>query len=230
MDMEQTHLQRLASDLLSAVKKGEPTEALEAQLSGFQPDRLTLLSDDTRKKAFWINMYNASFQILAARDKVSKPAIYREPLVNIGGYRFSLDDIEHGVLRKYRYKPALGFLPNPFAKKLIRQLAVAKIDYRIHFALNCGAVSCPPIARYDAEQIEQQLDLATLAFLESETKVSAEKKEIHVSRLMLWYLGDFGGRRGIRRLLQEKLHLETRGWRIVFSDYNWDEQLHAFAD
>ena len=40
-------------------------------------------------------------------------------------------------------------------------MAVDVIDFRIHFALNCGAKSCPPIAFYSYDKINDQLDLAT---------------------------------------------------------------------
>ncbi len=228
--MQQNELQKLAAELLLAVKKGEETKALEAALAHWQGDLQDALSDDMQKKTFWINIYNAYFQILAVRGRLGKPDIYRKPLIDIAEHRFSLDDLEHGILRKYRYKFALGFLPNPFARKIIRQLAVQKIDYRIHFALNCGAVSCPPIAFYHAKRLDEQLELATLVFLETETEAHEAKSEIHVSRLMLWFLGDFGGFRGIRRILKEKLNLQTRGQHIVFKTYDWHEKLHAFAD
>lgn len=48
-------------------------------------------------------------------------------------------------LRKHRWKWSFGYLPNPFELILIRNLAVQKVDCRIHFALNCGPKSCPQI-------------------------------------------------------------------------------------
>lgn len=223
-------LQELAATLLYHVKMDEPTEAQESALAGYDFQKLMQeLNTDDLKKTFWINVYNAYFQILVMRDRVSNPDIYRQPLVQIAGQNFSLDDIEHGILRKYRYKPALGFLPNPFAKRLIKQLAVNAIDCRIHFALNCGAVSCPPIAFYNAEKLEHQLELASLSFLESETEVFPGQREIHVSRLMWWYLGDFGGFRGIRKILRNQLDINTRGQKIVFKQYDWTTQLHHFS-
>lgn len=224
-------LQEQAATLLLNVKTGKPTEAQESALAGYEFQKLMQeLNADHQKKTFWINIYNAYFQLLAAREQVTKPDIYKKRLVQIAGQNFSLDDIEHGILRKNRYKPALGFLPNLFARRLLKHLAVSEIDYRIHFALNCGAVSCPPITFYNAEKIESQLELASRSFLELETQVFAEKKEIHVSRLMLWYLGDFGGFWGIRRILKQKLNQETRGQRLVFKPYNWGQQLHSFAE
>ncbi len=106
------------------------------------------LYNDDAIKTFWINIYNAWFQILATREKKKSPEIFTGKLITIADTKFSLDDIEHGILRRYRWKLSRGYLPELFPGRLIKQLAVAKIDYRIHFALNCGAKSCPPIAFY----------------------------------------------------------------------------------
>ena len=43
---------------------------------------------------------------------------------------------------------------------------ICTIHYRIHFALNCGAKSCPPIKTFTGEEVDTQLNLATQAFLE----------------------------------------------------------------
>ena len=139
-----------------------------------------------------------------------------------------MDDIEHGILRRFRHKYSLGYFPQLFASKAIKKLAVSKVDYRIHFALNCGAKSCPPIAFYTADQIEQQLETATLSFLESETDYLNEKKEVHISRLFLWFMADFGGKRGIRQILEKKLHQKTTGYQLVFKKYSWEEHLDNF--
>lgn len=228
--MDGATLLQLAEKLLFQVKSGDPTEETERALAGYEKGVLKVsLRTDRQKKAFWINIYNAYFQILAVRNRIGKPSIYRAPLVKIAGLMLSLDEIEHGILRKYRYKPALGFLPHPFARRAIKQLAVEKMDYRIHFALNCGAVSCPPIAFYQADNIDAQLEVATRSFLKSETECHPKQKEIYVSRLMLWYLGDFGGYRGIKRMLRQKLNFATRGNKIVFKAYDWNERLQYFA-
>ena len=222
----------LAEGLIWKVKKQGDTATLEKQLAeGINLDSLEVaLNNDDRRTAFWINIYNAYFQILRIRDGRTAPAIYREPLLLIAGQRFSLDDIEHGILRRYRWKLSLGFLPNLFASRLIRRLAVGRLDHRIHFALNCGAVSCPPIAFYHHEKLDSQLGLATLSFMESETVADDANGEIFVSRLLLWYLGDFGGFRGIRRLLKDVLKIDAKGMRIRFREYNWEEQLQNWEE
>ncbi|MEO1261701.1 MAG: DUF547 domain-containing protein [Bacteroidota bacterium] len=222
-------INQISEQLLLKVKLGKPTNEIIQYLKGCSFIKLNhALRDDDSKKAFWINIYNAFFQILR-KDGIEKPDIYRKKLIEIAGHPFSLDNIEHGILRKYRFKFSLGYLPNFFTSKTIKLLAVSKIDYRIHFALNCGAESCPPIAFYSPEQLDTQLNTATLSFLESETEYFPDKKEIHISRLFQWYLGDFGGHRGIRKILKEKLQIETSGVKLIYRKYSWEEQLHNFS-
>ncbi|MBC7510955.1 MAG: DUF547 domain-containing protein, partial [Ferruginibacter sp.] len=54
----------------------------------------------------------------------------------------------HGILRRHGWKYRPRYFTNPFTSKLIKQLAVFKIDFSIHFALNCGAANCPAIKFY----------------------------------------------------------------------------------
>ncbi|KAA3635994.1 MAG: DUF547 domain-containing protein [Bacteroidetes bacterium] len=219
----------LSEQILLSVKNEQPSDSLTSELEQYLHSQLHIqLKTDGQKKAFWINIYNAYFLILRKYQNVDKPDIYRKKLVTIAGKKWSLDDIEHGILRKGRFKYSFGFFPNPFLSKAIKQLAVKKIDYRIHFALNCGAKSCPPIAFYSADKIDQQLKTATLSFLENETTIDQDNKTISVSRLMLWYLGDFGGKSGIKRILKNKLNLNTRGYKVIFNQYSWEENLDNF--
>ena len=62
----------------------------------------------------------------------------------------------------------------------------------IHFALNCGASNCPPIAVYDAESLAQDLETATEGFLEQSVTLNAETKSVNLSQLFQWYRVDFG--------------------------------------
>lgn len=220
----------MAEQLLLAVKMDEPTDVLIQHVESLSmADLQTALQSDNQKKTFWINSYNAWFLILRKYRKVDKKRIYTEKLFTIAGQAMSLDDVEHGILRKYRYKFSLGYLPNPFAPSIIRKLAVSNVDYRLHFALNCGAISCPPIAFYHEADIDTQLDMATRSFLESDVNIDHAKKIIHISRLMLWYKGDFGGSRGIRAMLKQVLDLEPRGYTLTYKPYNWEESLDNFT-
>ncbi|MFT5886441.1 MAG: hypothetical protein ACI9IP_002908 [Arcticibacterium sp.] len=223
-------INELSERLLLAVKKEEKTDDLETELANLKLDELTeALNNDTKKKAFWINCYNAFYQIFRRKNLLDKSEIYTAKAIHIAEQNFSLDDIEHGILRKYRVKISLGYLANIFAPILIKKLAVRKIDYRIHFALNCGAKSCPPIAFYSSQRLEQQLELATISFLEGETIVKLDRMEIHVTSLFSWFRGDFGGTSGIKQILKEKLKTPTKGLKLVYMPYSWEDDLGNFS-
>lgn len=219
----------LSGKLLLQVKKEEPVDSLRAVLSEINPDRLVSgLPDDDARKTFWINIYNAYFQILATKEKKTRPAIFRDKLITIGGIKLSLDQIEHGILRRYRSKFSLGYLPQFFPGKRIKQLAVSKIDYRIHFALNCGATSCPPIAFYDYDKIDQQLGIAASSFLKTDTKVDTVKKEVEVSKIMQWFKADFGGNKGIKEILKKYMGQDFSEYSLKFKDYDWTQKMKNF--
>lgn len=220
----------LSGQLLLYVKSEDPTDSLELALSRIAPSELkTGLSNDIARKVFWINMYNAWFQILSLRDTVDQSNLFTVKSIPIATMLFSLDEIEHGILRKYRSKYSLGYLPQFFPPSIIKQLSVSKIDYRIHFALNCGAKSCPPIAFYDYDSLEEQLETAARSFLSSETEIDEEKKLVRASKIMEWFKADFGGIRGIRRILSKYLDKDLSGYAIQFKEYNWDAQLKNFV-
>ncbi len=228
---KQMSINKISEELLLSVKTKQSHLDFLIQLEKFPLAQLKKdLNNDDAKKAFWINIYNAFFQIFRRVNQINKPEIYRKKLINIADEKFSLDDVEHGILRKYRYKYSLGFLPNIFTKRLIKKLAVNTLDYRIHFALNCGAKSCPPIAFYSLENIEAQLQMATLSFLEGETEILEEKKEIHLTQLFKWFLADFGGKSGIQQILAEHLNIKTKGYSLVFKPYSWEEDLENYVD
>jgi len=229
--MASDNINHISESLLLAVKMQQPTDALISELRNIQLSQIQNdLKNDDFKKAFWINIYNSFFQILRKVNRVEKPKIFTHKIIFIANTKWSLDDIEHGILRRFRYKFTLGFFPNLFVSDMIKKHAVSKIDYRIHFALNCGAKSCPPIAFYTADNIEQQLETATLSFLDNETDYLKEKKEVHISRLFLWFLSDFGGKKGIRNILKEKLHLNIIGFKLVYKKYSWEERLDYYDE
>ena len=220
----------LSGQLLLYVKTEDPTDSLELALSNITPAELRNgLSNDIARKVFWINIYNAWFQILSARDTGDKSNLFTAKSIPIASMLFSLDDIEHGILRKYRSKYSLGYLPQFFPPSIIKQLSVSKMDFRIHFALNCGAKSCPPIAFYDYEALEEQLETAARSFLGSETEIDEEKKLVRASKIMEWFKADFGGNQGIRDILSKYLDNNLSGYTIQFKEYNWDAQLKNFV-
>ena len=80
---------------------------------------------------------------------------------DIGGQVFTLNDIENGILRGNKPSMATLYL-TPFGKNDLRlEHALTEVEPRIHFALNCGAKSCPPIKTFTASDVDNELKLAT---------------------------------------------------------------------
>jgi len=178
------YLIKVSQTLLLKVKLDQSPEAERHTLEQISmPDFQQHLQTENEKKAFWINIYNVYFQILSNSKNATMKSIYTDKSILIAQHWFSLDAIEHGILRKFRWKYSLGYLPNPFVGSLIKKLALKTIDYRIHFALNCGAKSCPPIAFYFADTLDRELDKAMQNFITSETSVDLHKKKIYTSKL-----------------------------------------------
>lgn len=222
-------LVELSTALLLNVKLNKPTIIEEQQLRATSLEKLQheLKSDDA-KKAFWINIYNAYFQLASNFEQAKMGTIFSDKLIQIAQHNFSLDEIEHGILRKYRWKWSFGYLRDPFVSPLIKNLAVETLDYRIHFALNCGAKSCPPIAFYSLENIDEQLDRATESFLISETIINKSKKAVSTSKLLYWYRGDFGGYFKIKNVLKNVLNQDFTGYKLSFNPYSWETQLNNY--
>ena len=221
---------KAAGQMLSQVKlKKAYTEEMDLLRSGSLAELDAELSSDQKKSVFWVNTYNAYFLHLRKHDKLNRPGIYKARRIIIAGKAFSLDDIEHGILRRFRSKLSLGYLPQLLVQKHIRVLAVDKLDHRIHFALNCGAKSCPPILYYKLSRWENQIKMAESAFIHSETKVDEKKKVLSVSKLFLWYQGDFGGKEAIKYIHKRVLGKNFSAYSISYQDYNWEEDLDNWA-
>ena len=124
------------------------------------------------------------------KSMLERPLLVFFSKINIGGHQYSLDDIEHGILRGNLRSP-IKFWRQFSDKDPRNSYKVKKLDYRIHFALNCGAKSCPAISFYDAEQLEQQLNLAEESFIEQEFLINEKQKTIACSKIFWLYKKDF---------------------------------------
>lgn len=169
---------------------------LENFLEGLLTFDFELLKSDAERLAFWINIYNGftGYQIVKSKLKNSvfdKPDFFTNRGLAIGKTEFSLDDIEHGILRNNGERK--NNKPRQFsAGEARRNLMVDTLDSRVHFALNCGSISCPPIAFYEASKIDKQLALAEESFSQSEFLVNHEKRMVECSSIFIWYRIDFG--------------------------------------
>ncbi len=224
-------INQLSEELLLAVKMQKETSPLKLTLEKYLwEDFLDSLNNDDKKKAFWINIYNAYYLILRKENKINKPEIYRKKLFSIAGVLLSLDDVEHGILRRFKYKYSMGFVTNIFSSQRIKKLAVDVLDYRIHFALNCGAESCPPIAFYKSDNINVLLDIATQSFLEGESDFDEENKILHTTTLFKWFLADFGGVKGIKNIYEKQLDKNISDYKIKYKEYSWEDHLDNFVE
>jgi hypothetical protein len=185
--------------------KGEAYQDFREVARSLANRSLEDLGDKNAQTAFWINLYNAmildavvQYQI---KGSISRNlGLFRRAAYRVGGMRFSADDIEHGILRGNRRNP---FIPIPaFASDDTRSaLSLSPPDPRIHFALVCGARSCPPIAFYDGEQIDSQLDLAAAGFINGGgADYDPVNNTLSLSKIFSWYQADFGGRRGVLKI------------------------------
>jgi thiol-disulfide isomerase/thioredoxin len=225
---------RLSQDFIYAAKTGDAVTALSQKLADMSYQALVnSLKTDNAKKAFWINLYNGYTQLaLKANPEQykSRNAFFRKKAIPVAGQSLSLDDIEHGILRRSKVKWSLGHLNKLFPSKQEKELRVEKLDWRIHFALNCGATSCPPIAFYSDETLDTQLKLAATAFLTGETEFDSIKNIVRLPKLMSWFRADFGGKKGIRNILRRYGIIPPNASpKIAFKDYDWTLALNNYS-
>ena len=193
------------------------------------------------RKAFWINLYNClvlhSTAVLGAPTDAAERGRYFSgasgAAYNVGGLTFCLDDIEHGVLR--------GNAPTVGGKVMFGEnddrlpFVLPQLDPRLHFALNCGARSCPPIKVYSTARLEEGLNLATRAFLEGDLAPDVESNALTCTKLLDWYGPDFGAdersrllrlrdllpdSKDLRRDLEALAEAETSP-SFIFREYDW---------
>lgn len=192
-------------------------------LSNTNPDELSEMD----AIAFWINAYNAytiklivdnypvgsireisPFRIKGLRlaiPKINSPFEYE--LAQINGESLSLDDIEHGILRKRFDEP------------------------RIHFALVCASISCPPLRReaFTGESLNHQLDDQARLFLTDTTKNDiSEEGPLYLSKIFDWFQGDFAdSKKGLQVYLSQYFEgsirdqLASGTYKIKYLNYDW---------
>ncbi len=194
----------------------EDESKLDAYLHVLQTTDRDALAPDERM-AFYINAYNSATiklilmhypDIDSIRDiggLFSGP--FSKKFIELEGETYSLDNIEHDILRpEFR-------------------------DARIHFAVNCASKSCPPLydAPYTGADIDRQLDLVTRNFINNPERTWLEGDTLHVTRIMDWYREDFEREGGILGFVKQyaeggllkRLRALGDDVEIEFQDYDW---------
>lgn len=159
---------------------------------------LSPLGTDEARCAFWINTYNAlaslSVAELGVRDMIARqPDFFYRTAFVAAGFRWSLEDIEQGILRANRPSRVWPF--RPFGRRDGRSaLALREPDFRMHFALDRCDRSSPLLRVYSAEGIREELAAAETDFAAREFRISPETRTIACSRLFARARRDFPGR------------------------------------
>lgn len=194
-------------------------QALESYvetLGLIDPSSLT----EQQRFAYWINLYNAltvdlildHYPLESIKDLggfLSSP--WKRKLVEVGGEELSLDEIEHVKLRRNFDDP------------------------RLHFALNCASIGCPPLhgRAFRAKSLAEQLEEVSLRALTdrawvdlSECPGAYGEGAIRLSKIFDWYEDDFGGQQGVRRFLARYLPehafaLANLDCELHYLEYDW---------
>ncbi|MFA0961883.1 DUF547 domain-containing protein [Roseivirga sp. BDSF3-8] len=165
------------------------------------------------KLAYWLNAYNAytlqlilrNYPVKSIKDITKGPNIpyinspWDIKFIRIGSEELDLNNIEHGIIRKEFDEP------------------------RIHFALVCAAMSCPPLRReaYTADELEEQLQDQAQVFLSNDSKNRLEGGTLYISKIFDWYKKDFkpeGVAGYIHQVMPEEADEDAE---VAYLDYNW---------
>eukprot|EP00397_Hematodinium_sp_SG-2012_P030758 GEMP01032599.1.p1 GENE.GEMP01032599.1~~GEMP01032599.1.p1 ORF type:complete len:281 (+),score=53.13 GEMP01032599.1:784-1626(+) len=198
--------------------------------------RLECLAD-AEKVALLVNIYNMAVQhafieVGVPGSNLARYCFYDSVKYHIGGHDYSLNQIENGILRANRKAPYHLFRSFSSGDPRIK-LALNEAEKRIHFALNCGARSCPPVKQYSQEAIDEELKVATEAFVEDPGNlcVDVAKKTLAISQIFKWYSEDFGTTKEILSFLLEHARgeqladlqkLEKTNFSIKYLPYDWN--------
>jgi hypothetical protein len=212
-------------------------DSFAAMMSELQPEAFEKWKDQD-KIAFWINAYNALtltailnnypikasfFRSLRFSDNSIRqiPGVWDELKFSVMDQSITLDGIEHDILRKKYDEP------------------------RIHMALVCAAMGCPPLRSepYTGEQLDTQLNDQTTRFLSNPKKFRIDRKNrtVYLSPIFKWFGIDFVKKFGTEKEFSEfpesqravlnfitgfvkpedKAYLEKGGYSIEYLTYDW---------
>ena len=151
---------------------------LDNYLAYIQNNEPTKDWSSNKKKAFWINTYNAytikiilnNYPLKSIRDiKIDGKTAWKIPFVKVGQKRYTLDQIEHEILRKKFNDP------------------------RIHVGINCASVSCPRLWNFafTEDNIASSLDNLMKEFINDTTRNKISKNNVELSEIFNWFSKDF---------------------------------------
>ncbi len=163
--------------------------------------------DQNEQLAFLINLYNAAtLQLILDHypiESIKKIGTlfkgpWDQPAVVLFGKTITLNELEHGLIRK-RYK-----------------------EPRIHMALVCAAKGCPPLRNevYTADQLDAQLDDQSRIYLASRDGrvIDRSKGVVNISSIFKWYGDDFSS---VESFVEKYSGESIKGLKIRYLNYDW---------
>lgn len=200
-----------------------------APLAGFDFKRVRIGA----QTAFWLNVFNAvvvrdAAELAMARNVRDIERFFETPKVRIAGHDYSLDDIQHGLLRGNA--PKFGRPRPPMARDDPRLAHIPlAYDERIHFGLYCAVRSSPPLVVFDGGSVDRDLEQATEAYLRREVRVAPDGSAVTLPRQFFWYREDFGGEQdalgfALSRLdedLVAKVDARRGRVKVRYADFDW---------
>ena len=159
------------------------------------------LRSRAEKIAFWSNAYNILAIEIVLRNYPLKSikdvgslfrSVWKREAGKIGSRAVSLDEIEHEILRP------MG-------------------EPRIHAAIVCASISCPPLRRepFTEKNLEAELDEALRTWLADPRKgirIDRESKTVHLSKVFDWFEEDFDAAGGVLAFVAPYISDPDRAW------------------
>lgn len=182
--------------------------------------------------AFWINAYNACMLRLV---------VDHYPLEGGGGFmtrlkNFFADRPENSVwqigdvfTRRHCAVAGEDRSQDEIEHEIIRPVFQ---DPRIHFAVNCAALSCPRLRTeaYRGSELNRQLDDQVAVFVDDPRHFRLESSPdatLRLNKVLDWYAEDFGGVEGLRDFFRPWLDEGTASrvadpeTEVAFFEYDW---------
>jgi len=196
----------------------------------------SVLANTEERLAYWINGYNASVirGVLDRYDgdhgyQVIGGTFFDEAIYSFGSVPMSLNQVEHGVLRGDLDDPSVVTLDAGTRARIDlwndELWAGRSLDPRIHAVINCAALGCPNMLAvhpfvYRADLLEDQLEDATRAWLDNESKGAGPHG---ISQLFEWFADDFtAGSGSVEAFIEEHRSAGLDGVDLSrFIPYDW---------
>ena len=164
---------------------------------------------ENKQKAFWINAYNAytiklileNYPLKSIMDiKQDGKTAWKISFAKVGGKTYTLDHIEHEILRKNLFDP------------------------RIHVGVNCASVSCPKLGNvaFTEENVHANLDELMKEFINDSSRNKITNNKVQISSIFDWFKEDFTKNGSVIDYLNKYSNTEINpNAKISYLKYDW---------